>query len=158
MDTSQAISEAKRWTNTFRAFEHIEEVLSEVHAAKGVLSDVKVETERLNEANKKAKSTLKSKENALGAFLELEAGKRARATRDALAMEADLKKNLDEQRKAFKQEIVQRKETEEAQIADREKKLTALNVQLNAVRGELSTLQTSIMGLQSQVKGLRPEA
>ena len=156
MNTSQALAEAKRWTNTFRAFEHIEDVLKEVHAANGVLSDVKAETERLNREIKKAQSLLKSKESALGAFLELEIEKRERSTKESLAQETDVRENLNKQEAAFELKMARQEEDFTRRMAEREVKLEEINGALAVARAELSTLKTAIMGLQNQIGNLQP--
>ncbi len=156
MNTSQALAEAKRWTNTFRSFQHIEDVLAEVHAANGVLSDVKAEIERLNLEIKKAQSLLKSKESALGAFLELEIEKRKRSAKESLTQETDLRENLNKQETAFELKMAQQKEDLTRRMSKREAKLEEINGELAAARTELSTLKTAIMGLQNQIGNLQP--
>ena len=157
MDTGTAANEARKMKNHFRAFEHLEEVLNEVHAAKGVLSELRTESDKVNVEIKKNKSDLKSMESSLGAFLELEIGKRKLAARDALEIEVSHKDNLKDQKTIFEDEMVERVKVLDERISEREAKLIRLGEQLEAAQGSLGALQNSITNLQSQIKGLQPE-
>lgn len=157
METGAAVTEARKMKNHFKAFERLEEVLIEVHAAKGVLSNLKSESTRVNEEIKKAKSTLKSREGALAAFLSMEITKRKKSTEESLAVQAGLQESLGKQKADFKAEMTKARKSADTRLAAKEAELEELNKRLEVARASLGNLQTAITKLQTQVGGLQPE-
>lgn len=156
MKTGTAISELKRVKPFIKAFEHIEDVLKTAHAAEGVISSLNIEVEHLDKEVKKAKSALKSKESALAAFLQLEIEKRKKATRETLAVEIELKKNLSKHEADFKTKINKEKDDFNSLTLAMDVELKELGVKISSAKAELITLRSSISGLQSQIGSLQP--
>ncbi len=156
MRTETALDEARRMKNHFKVFEHLEEVLAEVHAAKGVLSSTKGSTVDITKQIDRVKETLKKKEEELKQFLQAEVDKRRASTKDTLSIEVEHKQSLQEEKRDFQKKMAIRKKALDKQISEKEAKLSSLDDQLKVAQSSLGALQRSITKLQSQIQGLQP--